>query len=64
MAAKLADVLPLRKIDSREDAMRWGREWERHAQHLEEYALTLEYLLEAYKLQLRVAEREIERLSV
>lgn len=59
---KLAEVFPLRPIKDRADAMRYGDEWQARARHLEEYALTLDLLLSAYKLQLRVAEREIERL--
>ena len=50
------------EIRSRYDALKWGGGWEKRAQHLEEYALTLELIVATYKLQLRVAEREIERL--
>ena len=59
---KLADILPLRRIESFDGAMRWGKEWESEARHQEARADIYELLYHAYKLQLLVAEREIERL--
>lgn len=50
------------KIQSQEGAMRWGKGWELEAQHQAERAAIYELLYEAYRLQLRVAERELERL--
>lgn len=58
----MGEVVKLREIHTRKDALAWGGEWERRCQHLEEYALTLELIISTYKLQLKVAEKEQERL--
>lgn len=50
------------EIRSRYDALKWGGGWEKRAQHLEEYALTLELIIASYKLELAVERRESERL--
>ena len=50
------------EIRSRYDALKWGGGWEKRAQHLEDYALTLELIIASYKLELAVERRESERL--
>lgn len=60
---KLAQVWPIVKVESCEGMHRVAKDWEARAMHLEEYALTLELLLAAYKLQLTAAEKEIERIK-
>lgn len=60
---KLAQVWPIVKVESREGMHRIAQGWEAEARHQEARAEIAELLLAAYKLQLRVAEREIERMK-
>lgn len=58
----MGEVVKLRKISTRYQALQWGGEWEARCQHLEANAGILELIIVSYKLQLKVAEKEIERL--
>lgn len=50
-------------IHSTRQAMRWGDDWMLEAQRLERYALTLEMILETYKMQVTFLLKENERLK-
>jgi len=54
-------VIPI-AISTRYQALQHADAWEARAQHLEEYALTLELIIASYKLELAVERRETERL--
>ena len=49
-------------IHSMPQAMHWGDDWMMEAQRLERYALTLEMILETYKMQITLLEKEIAHL--
>ena len=50
-------------IHSTRQAMHWGDDWMMEAQRLERYALTLEMILETYKMQVTFLLKEIEHLK-
>ena len=49
-------------IHSTRQALHWGDDWMMEAQRLERYALTLEMILETYKMQITLLEKEIAHL--
>jgi hypothetical protein len=58
----MSNVIPLRSIHSREGALRYGDEWQRHAKRLEALLVLVEAQRDATQLLLDVAENEVLRL--
>jgi hypothetical protein len=58
----MSNVVPLRSIHSREGALRYGDEWQRHAKRLEALLVLVEAQRDASEMLLEIAEAELARL--
>jgi hypothetical protein len=58
----VAEIVQLRKIDSLPAAIRYGDEWQAHANRMQALLLLATAQRDASELLLRFAEDEIERL--